>query len=85
MADKKSTDRKERHTLTDADRSAKLKELAPARVGRALRACKHIGQLIRYNPNANQKSAILAVLRTAVSNVESTFAGKVQADFELPT
>lgn len=85
MADKKGSDKKERRTLTDAERLAKLKELAPARVGRALRACKHIGQLTRYNPSGPQKSAIVAALKNAVASVEASFAGKAPAaEFELP-
>ena len=79
------SEKKERHTLTDAERSAKLKEIAPARMGRALRAIKHIGGVTRWNPSSHQKSAMLSALKTAVANVESQFAGKAPAaEFELP-
>ena len=77
--------KRQRKTLTDQERLAKLKELAPARMSRSLRSIRHVSGLTRYNPTASQKTAMLSALRQAVTNVESAFAGKEEApEFILP-
>ena len=74
-----------RKSLTDAERAAKLKELAAPRMGRALRAIRHVGLLTRYNPNTAQKTAMISALSAAVTSLNSVFAGKeTKSEFELP-
>ncbi len=75
--------KKARNVLTPEQRAAKLKELAAPRMGRALRALKHVSQLARYSPTEAQAAKILDALKAGLKSCEGAFSGHVQAEFEL--
>lgn len=70
----------------NAERAAKLKELAPPRVQRATTALKAIGKLGNYKPTATQADAIIAALKKQYDNAVSALKGSTPTpDFELPS
>jgi len=71
---------------TDAEKKAKLKELAGPRVTRVTAALKRVGQLGRYKPTGPQADAIVSALKKAFDNAAAQLrGGTVVSDFELPS
>jgi len=67
------------------ERAAKLKELAPARVQRAITALYAVGKLGSYKPAPNQADALVAAVKGAYDAcVASLKSGKATPAFTLP-